>query len=47
LYDKFDEYGINRCTQNKTTLKYAKNYGNWLRYFEDVSRIYEPSDVVA
>jgi len=28
LYNKFDEYGINTCVQNKTALKCAKNHGN-------------------
>jgi len=46
LYDKFDEFGINTCVQNKTMLKCVKNHGNWFRRFEDVSRRYEPSSVV-
>jgi len=28
-------------------LKCAKNYGNWFRHFEDMSRRCEPSNVVA
>jgi len=28
-------------------LKYAKTIGNWFRHFEDISRRYEPSNVVA
>jgi len=35
------------CVQNKTMLKCAKNYGNWFRHFEDISRRSEPSNVVA
>jgi len=31
----------------KTTLKCAKKHGNWFRYFEDISRRCEPSNVVA
>jgi len=37
-YDKFDEYGINGWVQNKTIFKCAKNIGNWLSHFVDVSR---------
>jgi len=47
LYDEFEEHGINGCVQNKTLLKYAKNHGNWFRHFEDISRICEPSNVLA
>jgi len=46
LYEEFVEHGINECVQNKTTLKCAKNYGNWLRHFEPISRC-ELSNVVA
>jgi len=38
---------MNGCIQNKTTLKHAKKNGNWFRHFEDISRIYEPPNVVA
>ena len=33
---KFDEYRANRCVQNKTLLKWAKNCANWFRHFENV-----------
>jgi len=38
LYDEFEEHEINGSVQNKTLLKFAKNHGNWLRHFEDISR---------
>jgi len=41
------KHGINRCVQNRTALKCAKNHGNWFRRLEDVSRISEPLNVVA
>jgi len=47
LYDEFEEHGINGCAENKTTLKCAKNHGNWSRHFEVISRKCEPSNVVA
>jgi len=47
LYDELEEQGINKCVQNKTTFKFAKNHGNWFRHFEDISRRCEPSNVVA
>jgi len=47
LCDEFEEHGINRCAQNKKTLKYAKNHGKWFRHFEDISRRCEPSNVVS
>jgi len=37
----------NECVQNKTTLKCAKNHGNLFRHFEDISRRFEPWNVVA
>ena len=45
MYDKFDEFVINRCVPNKMVLS-AKNHGNQFRHFENVSRC-EPSNIVA
>ena len=39
LYDEFDKYRINSCVQNKMALKCAKNHGNCLRHFENVSDV--------
>jgi len=47
LYDKFEKFGINKCAQNKTILKFVKNDGNWFRHFEDISRTCKPSNIVA
>jgi len=47
LYDEFEEREMNKNVQYITMLKCAKNRGNWLRRFEDISKRCEPSDVVA
>jgi len=49
LHDKFDEFGINRCVQNKMSLKCAKimDIFSGISKTVDVSRRYEPSNVVA
>jgi len=47
FYDEFEQYGIKVCFQNKTALKCAKDHANWFRHFEDISRRYEPSNIVA
>jgi len=38
---------INRELADRFRIKCVKNHRNWFSYFEDVSRRYEPSDVVS
>jgi len=40
--NEFEEHRIKKYVQNITMLKCAKDHENWLRHFEDISKICEP-----